>query len=198
MGETPTRLGDIVEALREVETTLERRARRAEAAVLMIWGLVGLLVFGPLQLVEWAPGPIADALRPTLPWLWIVPVALGRVGTALVEVRGGRMAARSARSRWLRNATALLAVACVVALIVAGAARYVPALALAFIAARLLLLAAGDARLRPWADGLAVVSLAAGLALALRPQPWGHLVVVALFGGGFLALGLLKWHAPAR
>lgn len=95
-------LDAILRTIQDVEESLDRRASRALGATLLVWGLVGASIFAFYQLVAWNREPYADALGPALRWVWLAPVALGYVASAIIGARMGRMS--DERRRELRAA----------------------------------------------------------------------------------------------
>ena len=96
-------LSAILRTIREVEVSLERRYARAEGTILMIWGLVGATIFAFYQLVEWNSTPYVNALGEWIQWMWLLPMAMGYVASAIVGSRLGRMGADEQRQRDFRR-----------------------------------------------------------------------------------------------
>lgn len=96
-------LGAILRTIREVETNLERRHARAEGTLLMIWGLVGAVIFAFYQLVELDHEAYHRAFGPLVSWMWVLPMALGYAASAVVGARLGRLGADEERKRRFRN-----------------------------------------------------------------------------------------------
>lgn len=120
-------LGAILRTIREVEVSLERRAARAQGVLLMIWGLAAASIFAFYQLVEWNPATYDAALGGWVSWVWLGPMALAYVASALVGARIGRLGATPEQRRHLRRGlvpTALITLLAT-ALVLTGRYHYV-------------------------------------------------------------------------
>lgn len=202
MGTTPSgarpELDAILQTIREVEVSLERRAARAQGSLILIWGLVSAVIFGFYQLVESNPAPYRNAFGAWLGWLWIVPLALGYVASAVVGARLGRMGADAHRQRDFRR-------------------TLLPGLAIGALAATLVVtgttdLIAGGATLLAgvfflafaWPPGATPVSrvcwwigvplIALGAWMLVFPQPWSSGAAAVAFAVGFGILGTVKYR----
>lgn len=191
-------LGPILDTLREVNESLDRRAARAAAANRVTWGLVAGSIFA---FYAWAHAdrgmPLFVALREAgvMPWVWTVPVALGYVATLATGARLGRIAPRSdaARgARWLLVAL-LVPVAGVVAANVTGhGVGLIPAMWVAFLGVAFLQQGClrGDApdRVATWG------SFALAPVVALLPPAWGNAAASAWYLLALAALGAWRYH----
>ncbi|HVM44356.1 MAG TPA: hypothetical protein VM582_00370 [Candidatus Thermoplasmatota archaeon] len=161
-------LDAILRTIREVETSLERRSARAEGALLMIWGLVGAVIFAFYQLVVWNHDPYHAALGPWLNWMWVLPMAVGYVASGLVGARLGRMGADAERRRRVR-------------------AGLVPAAVIAVLAAALVLTGSYDFIY----GGVTLVAGLSSAFFAWRAPPGAVRAVGLAVGGALAALGVL-------
>ncbi len=109
-----SQMTEIVKAIREVEATIDRRAVRTLAAVLMFWGVLttGIYFFYWNFCME--PGLYDSLFHGFTGLLWVFPVALGYVITALASARVGRLRTSPQESRKI----ALLVVAFLVPVVV--------------------------------------------------------------------------------
>lgn len=132
-------LGPILDTLREVNESLERRARRATAANAVTWGLVASSIFA---FYAWAhanrDATLVQALGEAgfLPWMWAPPVLLGYVATLATGARLGRIAPRSAQAqgaRWLTLALLVPVAAVVLSNLTGVGLRLIPAMWVAFL-----------------------------------------------------------------
>jgi len=192
-------LGPILQTIREVEVSLERRSARAAGVNLMIWGSVSGSIFLFYQLVAWNPDPYVAMLGPALDWIWLAPIAFGYAASALVGARLGRFGAdeearRSYRKGMIPGAFATLVAAVLIITqrgdLVAGALLVV--LGAFFVAFADRATAAGRACLVS-----AALFAATGIGLMAWRGETASLVAALVMGGGLLALG--TWfYAAAR
>lgn len=197
MAPAPRRdLDAILDTIREVEDTLEKRSERATGAIMMVWGAMAGLIFGFYHLVS-ADTAVASALGGLVAWAWVPPMLVGYALTAVVGARLGRVRARGGQATMRRLLLALLLpLAGLVLLTTTGrGVELVPAMWTAFLGYTMLLPpSSGVAKRRPVfvAAGVASFALAAIL-LVPALHPWGNLVAgiwyVATLGG----LGALKY-----
>lgn len=120
-------LGAILRTIREVEVSLERRTARAQGVLLMIWGACAASIFGFYQLVKWNHDPYVDALGEGLNWVWVGPIVVAYVASALVGARLGRLGATPEQRRHLRRGAipALIITGVVTALILTERYHYI-------------------------------------------------------------------------
>lgn len=192
-------LGPILDTLREVNESLDRRAARAAAATGVTWGLVASSIFAFYAWAYAAPhAPLVQALRGSgaMPWMWVPPLLVGYAVNLSTGVRLGRMAPRSEearRVRWLLLAL-LVPVSAVVAVSLAGSGeRLVPAMWIAFL---------GLAHLQ-WGpaprDAPQRVAIAASFALApailLMPLGWAYAAAALWYLAALAGLCAWRYHA---
>lgn len=172
-------LGPILDTLREVHVSLERRAERAAAATGVTWGLVASSIFA---FYAWTHANEDDALvrgltdAGLIDWMWIPPTLVGYALTLAVGARLGRMAPRSEQARWNRwlLVALLVPVAAVVVLNVADVGHgIIPSMWVVFL---------GIVNVRWGAPKQGVVgkvatfgSFAVAAALAFLPVAWANL-----------------------
>ena len=189
-------LGDILDAIREVETSLDRRADRAGGALMVMWGVIVALIAAFYQVVTWSPEPYQRALGPLLPWAWVAPVAVGYAAGALVGVRVAARAEDPAERRRAAAdfAPALVSTAIAAALVLAGRHGLIPGALLVGFGVTLLLRCLGQLKPRllraAWAA--AAVCAVAGVALLVRPFDGAWWVMGVVFGGSVVLLGWLR------
>lgn len=193
-----TEMSDILRTIREVETSLERRAARAEGVNIVIWGLVGATIFAFYQLVTLQHALYEDALGVWVNWVWVLPMLVGYAASMMVGARLGRIGVDAERRRIYRlSAIPGLVTAALVTflllteryhyiyggvVLVAGAANF----AFAAQAPR------GPARTAGFASGtlLGIV----GLVNLLAPTTWSSGIAALAFLLGYGTLGTVKYR----
>lgn len=191
-------LDAILGTLREVEASLDRRVARAEGANLMVWGLVGASIFAFYQLATWNHAAYHAALGPLLPWVWVGPIAVGYVLTAVLGARLGRASSDAAARRGLRLGLIPAALATLLATVLVLTERYeyvyggitalCGATTLAFCAP------APRSAFRAWALASGGGMLLAGAALVLWPNDWAGLLAAVAFLVGLVGLGTVRYR----
>lgn len=174
-------LSEIVGAIRQVESTLERRAGRAEGTFLTLWGFGVAATFLFYRAEHADPAPFAAVLGPLVPWMWLAPFA---VCYALTLVLGAKYAPVSVSGRRLwQDPYAVTGLLVTAALVLAGRAVGHPEWSTAGIVVfgGVML----HVRLRSW--GASARRL--GLALAVASVPVGVVI--------FLSSTTLVSHAIA-
>ncbi|HET6406097.1 MAG TPA: hypothetical protein VFH78_15760 [Candidatus Thermoplasmatota archaeon] len=195
-------LDAILRTIKEVEVSLERRYARAEGTLLMIWGLVGASIFAFYQLVVWNPDAYRDALGGWLNWVWLLPMALGYVASALVGARLGRMADAPDRAARLRRMAVpgLVVALLVTALVATGRYQFVYG-GVTLVGAAAILAHAWEARGSPTrATSLAIggaMALVGVALLALARHPYAPGIASAAFLVGYLTLGTVRYRSGA-
>lgn len=192
-----TELNAILRTIREVEESLERRYARAEGTNLVIWGLVGFVIFTFYQLVEANPEPYLAALGPALPWAWVLPMAVGYAATMVVGARLGRLGADKEKRRALRRGLIPGAVTAVAVTLLVLTGRYhlvygvvplvsgVAFLVFSWPAPR------GPSRATGLAAGVALTAV--GALLIVRESAWSSGIAAAAFLAAFGAVGLVRY-----
>lgn len=191
-------LGPILDTLREVGESLERRARRASAATGVTWGLVAASIFG---FYAWTyfrhDTPVVDALHASglLEWMWVPPVAVGYAVTLTLGARLGRMAPTSEETRWTRwlRLVLLVPIALVVLLNVLQKGQHlIPAMWVAFLG--LVNLQWGMHQGAPAERVTTWGSFAVALALAFVPAAWANLGASLWYLGALAGLCVWRYH----
>lgn len=190
-------LDDILDAIREVEVSLERRSERATGAIMMVWGAMGAIIFGFYHLVTDDSSLAATLGKPVVSWAWVLPVLLGYSLTAVAGARLGRIRARRGEAAMRRLLVAIaVPVLVLVALVATGrGVEAIPAMWVAFVGYTLLL--------PPSREGLArsrvclvagTVSLVVGAGL-LAPalHPWANLVACLWYAFVLGGVGVAKY-----
>lgn len=188
---TPAEIGAILRTIREVEESLERRSARATGANLMIWGLVSGSIFLFYQLVAWNSGPYAAALGPTLKWVWLVPVALGYVGSALVGARLGSFGADDAARKSYRRGLLPGIIATVLAaiLIVMQRGDLIEGALLVVVGTFFVTFSPGKTPTGRACSVAAMVFILSGIGLMLWRGDTASLLAAIVMGGGLIGLG---------
>ena len=190
-----TELDAILRTIREVETSLDRRYARADGALIMVWGLVGALIFAFYQLVDLRPAPYHAALGPALPWVWLGPVAAGYVATAVVGARLGAMAPDRKRDFRMGLIPGAIVSLVAVALLLADRGEYVSgALTLAAGATTLVLCRRRERAFSRVGAAVGAAQIVVGIALVAWPTAWASGIAAAAFGIGFVALGTVRYR----
>lgn len=184
----------ILQTIREVESSLDRRSARAGAVVMMTWGAVATGIF-LFYGVARGPFDALDGLPPrVLHWAWAPPMLVGYLLTALTQVRLGRMRATAGASSVRRLLLLLLAPIAILVLAVTTHVGWqlIPAMWVAFLGYTHIAWRT-DAG---WAHrGIAVASFALALVLALPPLwEWAWLGAAAWYGVFLLGHGVYRYH----
>lgn len=184
-------LDAILTTIREVETSLERRTMRAVGANLMIWGLASASIFAFYELVERNPAPYQDALGAALSWVWLAPIAVGYVASAVVGARIGRFGAdRAARRAYAKGfVPGLLVSAVAAALLLTGRGEMVPGALLVALGATFVAFGDRATRMGRACLALAAVLVLSGAAVLTFQPSWASLAAAVAMGGGLVALG---------
>jgi hypothetical protein len=191
-------LGDILNAIREVEASLDRRSQRVQGALMVMWGAIVFLISAFYQLVTWNPAPYVAAFGPLLGWAWAAPVAVGYAVGVVVGVRASRVLRDPAPRRdvWLNALPALVSSAIAAGFVLLGRPQYIAgALLLGYAATVALGSRGGRGPMRTLSLVASGVCAVGGLALVLRPVSWQWIVAGVLMGGTLLALGRLRMAA---
>lgn len=192
-------LDAILRTLREVEVSLERRFARAEAAFLMIWGLVGASIFAFYQIVELDHARWGAILGPWTSWAWIAPTLAGYVASAIVGARLGRMGADQTQRRDLRRGVipGILVALLVTVLILTERYQFIygGVTAISGLALIVLPCARPRTRTRDLAVGIGIGMIAMGTALlAWWDHTWTPGIAAVTFLLGYLTLGTVKYR----
>lgn len=190
-------LDAILRTIREVEVSLERRFARAEAALLMIWALVGATIFGFYQLVEIDHGSYLATFGPALPWMWIGPMALGYVASAIVGARLGRIGIDEKKQRDFRRGAipGLFVAILATALVVTERYHYIYGGVVGISGIALIAFAKPTSRTRTLSITLGAAMTATGIALlALADLPWAPGIAALTFLLAYLTLGTVKYR----
>lgn len=196
----PRDLDSILDTLREVQASLDRRVARAEGALLMVWGLVGAAIFAFYQLVHWNHAPYEAALGPFLPWIWTAPIALGYVLSGVIGARLGQARPHGTRHGLLASAIPGLLATLLASLLVltqryeytyGGITALVGATTIAFA------LANPPTPLRPWSLASGGGMVAAGAALMIWTGPWAGAYAALAFLVGLVGLGTVRYRSGA-
>lgn len=195
-----TDLSAIIQTIREVEETIDRRAQRAAGATMLVWGIAATAIFAFYHAIA-----TGDALGHAVGqlvarWFWVPPVALAYAATVVLGARLGRAVpdAQENRSiRWLLLALIPPLGVLVYVQVTGNREEFVPGMWVAFLGiAHLLFRRGNESAFPPWLCNLAVYgSFALGLALlALHPW-WGNAAAGVWYALALAALGAVKYHA---
>ncbi|MEA3200261.1 MAG: hypothetical protein QOE90_1689 [Thermoplasmata archaeon] len=185
-------LEPILEAIREVETSLACRASRQGGALMVMGGVIAALIAAFYQLVVWNPAPYRAALGPLLGWAWLAPMAVGYAAGIVAGVRLQR-AGGSRREAILDASPGVLSGLIAALLSATGAWTHIPgALLVGFGVSLALRVRHARPLMRTPSWALAALSAVAGLALLVAPVAWSWLVMGLLVGGSLVALGRLR------
>lgn len=198
--QAPPDLDAILDTLREVEASLERRVARAQGALLMVWGFVGASIFAFYQLVLWNHDAfIAVIGHRAIDWLWVGPIALGYVLTAILGARLGRATRDADVRRGFRRSMlpALLATALAATLVVTQRYQYIfGGITLVCGLTSLAFSWGGPAsRFRPWALASGGMMAIVGAALLVWPDDRAPLVAAVAFLVGLVGLGTVRYRS---
>lgn len=193
-------LGDILRAIREVESNLEHRAERAGGAVMVTWGVAVAAIFLFYHVVDLNPDPWVAAMGPFLAWAWLVPVAGAYVASLAAGARAGRLARSAEQQRAWRRSLLLGTVpsAVAAALVAFGQGERIPGAVLLWLPAACYFASVyGRGAVKPASRALSVVAGALGILLIAWPASWSSLAAAAVYGIGLAGLGTLQ-YATAR
>lgn len=193
-------LDDILQAIREVDANLDRRAERAAGAVMVTWGIAAAAIFAFYHVVALNPDPYVDALGAALHWVWLGPIALAYAASMLAGARAGRLSRSVEQKRaWKRSLLiGSVPTAVATALVLAGESDRIPGAILLWLPAACYFVAVrGRGAPRVGARALAVIASALGVLLIAWPTPWSSLVAAVVYGAGLAGLGTLQ-YASAR
>lgn len=193
-------LDDILDTIREVGETLERRSERGTGAIMMVWGAMCALTFAFYHVAN-AGCCLAGRFDHTLVhWAWVGPTLVGYALTATIGARLGRVRAKEGAANARRLMLVLLPpLAVLVAIIATGrGVGLIPALWVAFLAFTFL---AWPGRTRRPTTPFLVAGVASALgavALALPAlRPWAWLAAAAWYALALGGLGAAKWAGKA-
>lgn len=191
-------LGAILRTIREVEQSLDRRAQRAAGVNLMIWGLASASIFVFYQLAEWNPAPYERALGPALRWIWLAPIAVGYVASALVGARLGRAGVDEPSRRSYRRGMlpGLAATAIAAVLMITGQHAFIPGALVATIGLFMVGFGQAETSIGRACRIAGIVMLIAGVALvALWQAEWTSLAAAVAMGVPLFATGVWLYQA---
>lgn len=193
-------LDEILDTIREVGETLERRSERGTGAIMMVWGAMCALTFSFYHAVEGGCCASDGAAHSLVHWAWVGPTLVGYALTAAIGARLGRTRAKEGATDARRLLLVLLApLAVLVAVVATGrGTAFIPALWVAFLAFTFLAWP-GRAR-RPTAPFVAAGVSSALLALALALpalHKWAWLAAAAWYALVLGGLGAAKWAGKA-
>jgi hypothetical protein len=187
-------IGEILDAIRQVEHRLDRRSDRVGGAILLMWGVITVLIAAFYQLVTWNPGLYHAALGPLLGWMWVGPVAVGYAVSVLVGVRSGSAQTRRASREWMLDTIPSLVTSmiAVVLVLIDRSAQIAGALLVGFSLSLALRCRRSTGTFRTVAWVAVLLNAIVGVALLARPVDWQWLVMGLVFGGSLFALGRVR------
>ncbi len=190
-------LKEILGAIREVEASLERRRGRTFGAVMIMWGLIAGAIFAFYQVIHLDKEHYETTVGPSLPWLWVIPCAVGTIVTLFIGARVGRLTHGEGERRVLYRLIFLMAVpaAATVWLIAArDSFDYLPGIWVLFLAVVVQIFPRPKRAMLLWPrHALSFLALAAAIALLVHPFHWGDGVAAFFFGIGQVGIGFLKY-----
>lgn len=190
-----TEMDAILQTIREVETSLERRSARASAVVMMTWGAVAVSIFAFYAAAQRGAFDAAD--HAVMDWAWVPPIVLGYLLTRSTQVRLGRMRAEAGAASVRRLLVVLLVPLALLTLAIFTGIGWqlIPAMWVGFLGYTHLTWherpSAGDRLGR----AIAIASLAAAAVLALPwLWEWGNAVAGAWYAIFLFGHGVYRYY----